>query len=55
MNIEDINITVADPTDSPPSDLVTLLWDFIENGKSSYGLDFFDLRVMVREHFEEAS
>lgn len=30
--------------------LVTLLWDFIENGKSSYGLDFFALREMVRAH-----
>lgn len=29
--------------------LVTLLWDFIENGESSYGLTFFDLRVRVRK------
>lgn len=36
---------------SPLPDLVTLLWDFIENGESSYGLSFFDLREKVREHY----
>lgn len=37
---------VALPID-PPS-LTTLLWDFIENGRSSYGLSFSDLRARVR-------
>ena len=41
-------------TPAPLPDLVTLLWDFIENGESSYGLDFFDLRERVREHFDDS-
>ena len=36
-------------TPEPPG-LVALLWDYIENGESSYGHDFFELRDMVRVH-----
>lgn len=32
--------------------LVALLWDYIENGESSYGHDFFELREMVQAHGE---